>query len=416
MNHTPIASVVMSDLAVCGPVKSAVAGLLLTAASALALAQGLPVTPAQRATATQIAQAGVPLSELAPGAPESHTVKQGDTLWGISGLFLRSPWRWPELWGMNMEEVRNPHRIYPGQVLKLDTSSGRAMLRLQAQAGQAESDFPLVRVSPRTRYESVAEAAIAPVSMQAIGPFLAEMLVVDETTLSRAPRIVATESGRVMLSQGDRAYARSLPGAGGEGGLSAERGQPRQFRVFRNATPLKDPTTAEVLGYEAQYVGKARLVRGESVQESVNADRERQMQVVPATIDIVSTKEELRVGDRLVAEPSSDLPAFVPRAPEEAQAGQIVSVFGSAVHFASQRSVVVLNRGREHGLEAGHVLSILKDGRVLVDGTDAGRTTIRLPSERNGLMMVFRTFDRLSYALVLDITEGVKVGDRFGNP
>ncbi len=416
MNHTPIASVVMSDLAVCGPVKSAVAGLLLTAASALALAQGLPVTPAQRATATQVAQAGVPLSELAPGAPDSHTVKQGDTLWGISGLFLRSPWRWPELWGMNMEEVRNPHRIYPGQVLKLDTSSGRAMLRLQAQAGQAEGDFPLVRVSPRTRYESVAEAAIAPVSMQAIGPFLAEMLVVDETTLSRAPRIVATESGRVMLSQGDRAYARSLPGAGGEGGLSAERGQPRQFRVFRNATPLKDPTTAEVLGYEAQYVGKARLVRGESVQESVNADRERQMQVVPATIDIVSTKEELRVGDRLVAEPSSDLPAFVPRAPEEAQAGQIVSVFGSAVHFAAQRSVVVLNRGREHGLEAGHVLSILKDGRVLVDGTDAGRTTIRLPSERNGLMMVFRTFDRLSYALVLDITEGVKVGDRFGNP
>ena len=416
MNHTPIASVVMSDLAVCGPVKSAVAGLLLTAASALALAQGLPVTPAQRATASQVAQAGVPLSELAPGAPESHTVKQGDTLWGISGLFLRSPWRWPELWGMNMEEVRNPHRIYPGQVLKLDTSSGRAMLRLQAQAGQAEGDFPLVRVSPRTRYESVAEAAIAPVSMQAIGPFLAEMLVVDETTLSRAPRIVATESGRVMLSQGDRAYARSLPGAGGEGGLSAERGQPRQFRVFRNATPLKDPTTAEVLGYEAQYVGKARLVRGESVQESVNADRERQMQVVPATIDIVSTKEELRVGDRLVAEPSSDLPAFVPRAPEEAQAGQIVSVFGSAVHFAAQRSVVVLNRGREHGLEAGHVLSILKDGRVLVDGTDAGRTTIRLPSERNGLMMVFRTFDRLSYALVLDITEGVKVGDRFGNP
>ena len=416
MNHTPIASVVMSDLAVCGPVKSAVAGLLLTAASALSLAQGLPVTPAQRATASQIAQAGVPLSELAPGAPDSHTVKQGDTLWGISGLFLRSPWRWPELWGMNMEEVRNPHRIYPGQVLKLDTSSGRAMLRLQAQAGQAEGDFPLVRVSPRTRYESVAEAAIAPVSMQAIGPFLAEMLVVDETTLSRAPRIVATESGRVMLSQGDRAYARSLPGAGGEGGLSAERGQPRQFRVFRNATPLKDPTTAEVLGYEAQYVGKARLVRGESVQESVNAGRERQMQVVPATIDIVSTKEELRVGDRLVAEPSSDLPAFVPRAPEEAQAGQIVPVFGSAVHFAAQRSVVVLNRGREHGLEAGHVLSILKDGRVLVDGTDAGRTTIRLPSERNGLMMVFRTFDRLSYALVLDITEGVKVGDRFGNP
>ena len=186
--------------------------------------------------------------------------------------------------------------------------------------------------------------------------------------------------------------------------------------MFRNATPLKDPTTAEVLGYEAQYVGKARLARGESVQAFVTADGQRQMQVVPATIDIVSTKEELRIGDRLVAEPTHDLTGFVPRAPEEAQAGQIVSVFGSAVKFGAQNSVVVINRGREHGLESGHVLAVLKDGRELIDRTDTERTAIRLPTERNGLMMVFRTFDRLSYALVLNLTEGVKVGDRFSNP
>lgn len=431
MNHPHIAPVVMSDPVHCGsPVSLALAwprahsgrgwlaGCLLMAACGLSLAQDLPVTSAQRATAARVASAGVPLSELAAGAPSRHAVKAGDTLWGIAGLFLRSPWRWPELWGMNLSDIRNPHRIYPGQVLRLDTSSGRALLTIQGQApaGAVESDFPVVRVSPRTRSESLADAAIPPISMQAIGPFLVEMLIVDEPAFLLAPRIVATESGRVMLSQSDRAYARSQVGAGAQGSLSTERGQPKLFRVFRNATPLKDPGTAEVLGYEAKYVGKARLVRGESLQESVSQDGKRVLDVIPATIDILSSKEELRVGDRLVAEPSHDLASFVPRAPEGPQTGQIVSVFGNAVKFAAQNQVVVINRGSEHGLDSGHVLAILKDGRELVDSTDAERGSIRLPTERNGLMMVFRVFDRLSYALVLDITEGVKVGDRFANP
>jgi len=375
-------------------------------------AQHFPITPQQRDTAHQVAQAGVPLSELAPNAPERNTVVRGDTLWAISGLFLRSPWRWPELWGMNLNDIRNPHRIYPGQVLVLDTSSGRAVLRV---AG-ADGDVPTVRVSPRTRYESLAESSIPPISLQAIEPFLTEALVVNGEEFAQAPRLVAAQEGRVLLSRGDRAYARSLLGADGEGALSTARGNPRQFRVFRTATPLKDPTTGEVLGLEAQYVGRVQLVRGEQLNQVPGKDGKLEAEIVPATVDITATKEEMRAGDRMLPEPPRDFSQFVPRAPEQAQSGQIVSVYGNAVSYAGQNQVVAINRGAEHGMAPGHVLAVLKDGQRLQDRTDGQRTTIRLPSERNGLMVVFRVFDRVSYGLVLQISDGVKVGDRFTTP
>ncbi|HRK37582.1 MAG TPA: LysM peptidoglycan-binding domain-containing protein [Burkholderiaceae bacterium] len=376
-----------------------------------AAAQQYPVTAQQKATAQQVAQTGVALSELAPDAPASHTVKRGDTLWAISGVFLRSPWRWPELWGMNLSDIRNPHRIYPGQVLVLDTSSGRGVLRVKADDGEP----PTVRVSPRTRYESLADAAIPMIPLRAIEPFLAEAQIVDEQAFAQAPRIVAAQEGRVLLSKGDRAYARSLQGTG-EGGLSMEPGEPRKFRVFRSAKPLKDPTTGDVLGFEAQFVGKVQLVRGEALREVTLKDGKTGLEIEPATLDVVGTKEEIRVGDRMLVDTSMENVAFAPRAPVEPVSGQIVSVYGDAVRFAGQNQVVVINRGHAQGLEVGHVLAVQKDGLRMVDRTDANRATIRLPGERNGLMIVFRTFERLSYALVLDITDGVKVGDRFANP
>jgi LysM domain len=389
-----------------------VAGCMVTAVSAQA--QNTPVTVQQRTTAQQVAQTGVPLSELASNAPERHTVVRGDTLWAISGLFLRSPWRWPELWGMNLNDIRNPHRIYPGQVLVLDTSSGRALLRVAG--AESGGELPTVRVSPRTRHESLTESVIPPVSLQAIEPFLTEAVVVNEAEFALAPRLVAAQEGRVLLSRGDRAYARSLAGADGDSALSMARGQPRQFRVFRSATPLKDPTTGEVLGFEAQYVGRVQLVRGEQLNQVPGKDGKPEAEIVPATVDITATKEEMRTGDRLLPEPPRDLSLFVPRAPEQDQSGQIVSVYGSAVTYAGQNQVVAINRGTQHGMAPGHVLAVLKDGQRLQDRTDDQRATIRLPSERNGLMVVFRSFERLSYGLVLQISDGVKVGDRFTNP
>ena len=381
-----------------------------------AQAQNFPITSGQRATAEQVAQAGVPLSELSPTAPDSYTVKSGDTLWAISGLFLKSPWRWPELWGMNMQEVRNPHRIYPGQQLFLDKSNGRARLRMgTAAAAEGEAPTQTVRVSPRTRFETLADSAIPMLETHLIEPFLAEPVIVNQGVLENSPRIVATQEGRVLVSRGDRAYAR---GPAGSPLAEAATTAANDYRVFRNATALRDPVTRAVLGYEAQYVGKARLVRGESVRDVPTRDGKTEPVPVPATIDIVSSKEEMRTGDRLLPEPPRQLVSYAPRAPETKVEGAIVSMYGTAVANAAQNQIVVINKGTADGVESGHVLAILKDGQGVVDRTTAGGKpeAIKLPDERNGLLMVFRPFEKLSYALILEITDGVKVGDRVVNP
>ncbi len=389
----------------------------LLASTAGLHAQNFPITTNQKAIANQVAQTGVALSDLAPNAPDEYTVKRGDTLWAISGLFLKSPWRWPELWGMNLQDIRNPHRIYPGQQLYLDKSNGFATLRTRRVASADGQPGDTIRVSPRTRYESLADAAVPTLSPQAIEPFLAEALIVDAAVFAAAPRIVAAQEGRVLLSRGDRAYARGVYTSKGTGKpLSDAQGEPVDFRVFRNATPLKDPGTGEILGYEAQFVGKAELVRGESIDRVIDKDGKVTNENVPATINIIVAKEEMRVGDRLVPEPPRELLSYVPRAPSTQIEGQIVSIYGSAVRFAAGNQVVVINRGNRDGLERGHVMAILQSGERLTDRTDSARTQIRLPNERNGLMIVFRTFDKLSYALVLQVNDGVKVGDRFINP
>ena len=395
------------------PTQALAAAVLATCAALPALAQNLPITPAQRSTAQQVAQAGVPLGELAPNAPDEYTVKSGDTLWAIARLYLTTPWRWPELWGMNLQEVRNPHRIYPGQQLVLERVNGRATLRLRA--GNTEGPpTDTVRVSPRTRIQSLGDTALPTLQPHLIEPFLAEPIIVGENTLQRAPRIVAAPEGRVLITRGDRVYARGVTDAPLV--PTSDRASD-EFRIFRNAQPLRDPVTRAVLGYEAQYLGRASLVRGEAVQPVKTSSGEERPTAVPATIDIVSAREEMRVGDRLVPEPPRQLVSYTPRAPEQRVDGAIVSVYGNAVAMAGQNQVVVLNKGTADGLESGHVLAILKSGATLVDRSQPGeRTQIKLPDERNGLLMVFRTFERLSYALILEITDGVAIGDRVANP
>ena len=391
---------------------AAVAAALM---STPALAQKFPITPEQRSTAQQVAQAGVPLSELAPNAPEEYTVKRGDTLWAISGLFLKSAWRWPELWGMNMEEVRNPHLIFPGQHLVLEKIDGRALLRLRP-SGDGVSGVPseTIRVSPRTRIEALASTAVPTLQTHLIEPFLAEPVIIDEATLLRAPRIVAAPENRVLITRGDRAYARGLATAPL---MLRVAGREDAYRVFRNARPLKDPVSNVVLGYEAQYVGKASLVRSESREMVATSGGKEQDMIVPATIDIVSAKEEMRVGDRLLPEPPREFLSYAPHAPASSVNGMIISVYGNAVAIGGQSQVVVINNGTADGMEMGHVLAILKDGERKVDRSQPGeRTDIKLPSERNGLLMVFRPFEKLSYALILEINDTVKIGDRVANP
>lgn len=382
-----------------------IAGAMLLAP---AQAQNYPISGQQRATAQQVAERGVPLSELAPNAPDTYTVKRGDTLWGISGMYLRKPYRWPELWGMNLKAIPNPHLIFPGQTLYLEKVDGYARLRT-SPPGTSET----VRVSPRTREETLMGAALPTLKPHLIEPFLVEPIVLDAAAFEQAPRIVATVEERVLMAHGDRAYARGNDATP----LRVAPGEQRYYRVYRNAVPLKDPATGEILGYEAQFLGKAELIRGESTEDVPDGKGGVKTHKVPATVDITGTKEEIRAGDRLLAEPARGFVSYTPRAPQMPVNARVVSIYGSSsVSYAAQNQVVAINKGARDGVEAGHVLSVLTEGERIKDTTNDAKETIKLPSETNGMAMVFRTFDRVSYALILEIRNGVRVGDRMVNP
>ena len=382
---------------------TAVHGLCLLAlggatTAALAQASRLPITNEMRSTAERVAQAGVPLEDLAPNAPDSHTVQPGDTLWAISGLFLKTPWRWPELWGMNLQQIRNPHLIYPGQVLVLEKLNGRATLRVAN--GEAGAPTNTVRLSPRVRSELLDNGAIAAIPLNLIGPFLNEAVVFNTNELDTAPRIVAAQEDRVMMGRGDTAYVRG------------DLGGARDFRIFRQLVPLRDPITREVLGFEGRYVGTAEFTRaGETQLASAGGAGV----VVPDTFRITSARMESQVGDRLSPVPMQELVAYVPRPPASPVDGRIVAIYGDGLR-AGQNQVVSINKGARDGMERGHVLALWRAGAAAVDTTGATRQNIRLPDEKHGMLFVFRTFERVSYALILNVQEPVRAGDRFTQP
>ncbi|HEX2542179.1 MAG TPA: LysM peptidoglycan-binding domain-containing protein [Caldimonas sp.] len=355
-----------------------------------------PITADQRSTAQRTAEQGVPLGELNPNAPDVYTVKQRDTLWDISKLYLKSPWRWPELWGMNLEQVRNPHLIFPGQMLFLDKSNGRARLRMGQPVGGSAGD---ARLSPRVRSRDIALDGIASIPFNLIEPFLNEAVIFETNALAAAPRIVATQEGRVLLSRGDTAYVRG------------EIGQEREYRIFREPRPLRDPTTKEILGYEATYVGASEY----TVQGETRTSADGKAEIVPATFTVTSIRQEAGVGDRLAPVPSREYTNYAPHPPAGPISGQIVSIYGDAL-TAGQNQIVALNRGANDGIERGHVLALFRDGKVVVDPTDKARTKIKLPDERHGILFVFRVFDRMSYALILSVKDPVAAGDRFTQP
>lgn len=380
----------------------AILGLAIACASAApsawAAEPNFPITPEWKATARQVAEAGVPLSDLAPNAPDEHVVQPGDTLWDISKLFLKSPWRWPELWGMNLAQIRNPHLIFPGQRLVLEKSGGRARLRV-AGADEGGSGNT-VKLSPRVRANLLDIGAIASIPLHLIGPFLNEAVVFEANELELAPRIVATQEGRVLLSRGETAYVRG------------DLGGARDFRVFRQPKPLLDPVTRELLGHEAVYVGTADFER--PAEDRPGADGG--VEIVPASFRIRDVRLEAGIGDRLSPVPQRELDAYAPHAPKAPVDGRIVSIYGEAL-TAGQNQIVALNKGSRDGLERGHVLALWRSGRPALDTTTEGkRTPIRLPDERHGLLFVFRTFERVSYALILSVRDPVQSGDRFTQP
>ena len=362
----------------------------------LAAEPNFAVTAQQRSTAQQVAQAGIPLSELAPNAPDAHTVQRGDTLWDISKMFLKSPWRWPELWGMNLDQVRNPHLIFPGQVLILEKNGDRARLRV-AQAGSGAPENT-VRLSPRVRSNLLDNGAIGSIPLHLIAPFLTEAVIFNDDELARAPRVVAAQEGYVAMTQGQLAY------------VLGDVGQSSGYRLFREPQPLYDWDSKELLGYEARYVGTADFVRaGGSFEEN------GRNVVVPATVSIRSVRMEVGVGDRLAPLPVRDLDAYAPHHPNAPMSGRVLQIYGEGLS-AGQNQIVALNRGARDGVERGHVLALWRHGERRVKHIDGERTDLQLPNEPNGLLFVFNVFERTSYALILSVNVPVFPGDNFTQP
>ena len=334
------------------------------------------------------AWAQVPPTELKASAPDRYVVVQGDTLWSISERYLESPQRWPELWKMNRETLKNPHRIYPGDVLVLDRTKGQLAVQ--------PSDT--VRLSPKVRTESSAMQEIPSIPPSLIEPYLARPLVIEPNGLDNAPAIIATEENRVILGAGSIAYARGLSEAKEE-----------TWHVYRRGKALIDPDTNLTVGYEATFLGSARVKKpGE-----------------PSTIEIIAANREITTGDRLVAAGLPQIPNYAPHAPSTQIAGRVMSIYGGVgtVGEGSRNSIVTLNRGKADGLEVGHVLALLRLGSVVgqkrgLSGAveKTALTGMKVPDERYGLVFVFRVFDRVSYALVMDVSRPVNALDVVQTP
>ena len=304
-----------------------------------------------------------PLS-LADNAPDRHIVVPGDTLWGISAKFLKEPWRWPEIWRMNQEQIRNPNRIFPGDVIVLDRdASGNPLLRVQRENG---------KLQPRI-YSHKVNLAIPPIPPNVIEPFISEPLVVEANALDSAARIVATQQDRVFLGNGDLAYVNDADPS------------TQQWQIYRNGKPLLDPSDPkQILGYEAFYLGTA-------VQRKPGQ---------PATFEIISAKQEIGRGDRLVPAIRPALVDYIPHKPETAIEGHVVSVYGG-VGSGGRGSIVSLNRGSQDGVEIGHVLALERNRTVIERDEQDRKVNVVIPAERIGLVFVFRTFEHISYALVV---------------
>jgi hypothetical protein len=343
------------------------------------------------ASASSFAQptGGTPPVEISANAPDRHVVVKGDTLWGIAGKFLQKPWRWPEVWQLNKEQIRNPHLIYPGDVVYLDMNGGNPRLRLGKAVGSdgSATSNATFRMSPQARADGLDRSPIPTINALAIEPFLNRPLVVSSKEMADAPRVMATQEGRVFLAAGELAYVRGIKDSASE------------WHIYRNAKPILDPDTKEVLGHEALFVGTGRI-------ES-NGD--------PARMRLTSVKEEVGVGDRLLPVDKTRTLTFAPRPPEKALQGKILQVY-RGVSQAGKNSVVSFNVGANQGIEVGHVLAIQSTGETVVDRESPKLEKVKLPNETIGHLLVFRVFDRIAYGLIMDAANVVPVGATVKTP
>ena len=327
---------------------------------------------------------------LKQDAPDRYVVVPGDTGWGISERYTDSPWRWPELWNLNREQIRNPHLIYPGYVILLDRARGQLTIGgVERGVGRGT-----VRLSPRMRAEPLDRREIPSIPASVIEPFLTRPLVIEPDGLEKAPTIIATQADRVVLAAGNTAYVRGMGAAKDD-----------TWYVYRPGGPLVDPDTNQTLAYEAVYLGTAQLTRGGD----------------PATVVLTTAVQEVGAGDKLVAAGRPQPVNYAPRAPITHIRGRVMSIYGGLgeVGEAGPQTIISINRGRSDGIEVGHVLALYSRGGTVRDVTKSRgdpQADIELPDERAGLAFVFRVFDRVSYALIMRITRPVRPLDVVQTP
>jgi hypothetical protein len=342
------------------------------------------------AVAAVCASAAEPL-KLVDNPPDHHVVVKGDTLWGISGKFLKEPWRWPEIWNMNREQIKNPHLIYPGEIVYLDRSGGSPRLRV---GKKVKSGATTAKLGPQVYSEPV-EKAIPSIPPHIIEPFLSRPLVIENQQMETPVRIVATQEERMVIGSGDVGFGAPI----GDASVI-------NWHVYRPAKPLKDPDSGEIVGYEAFFLGSARLVQPGQAEE-------------PAVLRVTEAKAEIYRGDRLLPAPPAEIISYVPHRPDRDVAGKIMTIYGgdgAGLTEGGKGSVVSLNRGRLDGLDVGSVLAVFRN-RTSKSFDEALRVVeTAIPEERYALAFVFRTFDRVSYALIVEGSKSIRVGDSVRNP
>ncbi|MDR0716155.1 MAG: LysM peptidoglycan-binding domain-containing protein [Azoarcus sp.] len=316
---------------------------------------------------------------IADNAPDSYTVVKGDTLWGISGRFLQEPWRWPEVWQMNEAQIKNPHLIYPGQVVVLDRSGATPRLLIGKAIGNS-------KLEPRI-YNTPIDEAVSTIPLKVIAPFLTRPLVVDSAKIENAATIVATEVSRVYLAQGDTIFAKNVA----EGVDS--------WSIFRPAKPLVDPVSGKQLGYEVQYLGSAKVTERTS----------------PTTLEIVDAVEEIGTGDLMLPTEGELIFSYAPHAPKETIDSRLISIY-RGVAETGKLSVVALSAGKLDGLEAGHALALFRNRGTTTYKEGTKKETYVLPEKRYGTALVFRVFDHVAYALIMDTDGQASIGDAVRNP
>ena len=310
--------------------------------------------------------------------PEQYPVEKGETLWDISAIFLRDTWMWPEIWHAN-QQIANPHLIYPGDLISLVYIDG--MPRLQINRSREHKLSPQIRSLDH-------QEAIAALPLDIIDNFLSKTRVTSSTELNAAPYVLGGYERRLLMGVGDDFYAR--------GDFSDNQ---LNYGIYRRGDPYVDPVTGEVLGLRAEDVGSAKV---KAVKENI------------ATLGATRSVGEIRLKDRLLSREERSLAStFYPRAPEDTVEGVVLNVEGG-VRNAGALDVVALNRGDRDGVQAGHTLAIYKKGEMIKDRVAGER--IRLPDERIGLLMVFFTYEKMSFGLVMQADRQLDIGDIVRNP